>query len=876
MIGQRLGHYEVVAKLGAGGMGEVYRARDTKLGRDVALKILPQAFAADPDRLGRFRREAQILASLNHPHIAAIYGLEDIAPPAAAPGVAAHALVMELVDGPTLAEQIARGPIAPADALVLAKQIALALEAAHEQGIVHRDLKPANIKLKGPWNQDVAGCTVKVLDFGLAKAWTTESGSSPRSGSSSPTMMSPAGLGASPNLTQDGIVLGTAAYMSPEQARGRPVDRRADIWAFGCVLYEMLTGRTPFSGESIADALSALVRDEPDWTRLPPELGPRVRALIRRCLQKDPHQRLRDIGDGRLALDDAMATGDPHDAATPGPGDPLAWAFSISLPPGHWLPLDESPILALSSDARVLVFVAASRDGRRLYRRDLSKLTVTPLAGTDGASGPFLSPDGRWVGFFVAGWLKRVSIDGGVATSLCESSSLPRGACWTPDNRIIFAPVPDCPLMWIPDTGGVPRPLTELDVTRNERSHRWPAVLPDGRSVLFTIGSATDAQDYDGVEIGLAALDTGQWRIVFRGARMARPAAAPGELLVQRKSTLLRVRVGRGDTTPATETVLEGVAGDASSGSGYFAPAGRVLAYVPVGSVAERLSVWLVDRTGRSSALPMPPKGYRYPRVSPDGRLVACHVADERDLDARGARGDIWVFDLESRRLSRVTMGGASTFPCWSPDGRSVAFFRHGTPGGIFARATSGARTDTPLWVTAQGAIRLPEAWHPDGTWLVVQSVDRANLLWRVRADGGDAERIDLGPGHQWGASFSPDGLYLAYTSVESGIAEVVVESISGGDRGRWQVSTDGGMFPVWSHDGREMVFVRGDTMMRVDVATGDTLEVGLPEPLFRCPVDLQTAPTRAFDLLPDGRFIMVGRADESAERSEIYVTAGA
>jgi serine/threonine-protein kinase len=850
-------------------MGEVYRARDTKLGRDVAIKILPEAFAGDPDRLGRFRREAQILASLNHPNIASIYGLEDIAPSDANAGTAAHALVMELVEGQTLAEHIARGPIVTADAVTLAKQIALALEAAHEQGIVHRDLKPANIKIRHDG-------TLKVLDFGLAKAWTADGGSSPRSASSSPTMLSPVlGPGASPALTQSGAVLGTAAYMSPEQARGRSVDRRADIWAFGCVLYEMLTGRTPFGGASVADALSSLVRDEPDWRRLSLDVGPRLRALIRRCLQKDPYLRLRDIGDGRLALDDVIATGDPDDGPPARAGESLEWAFVVTLPEGHWIPLDEAPVLALSADARVLVFVAASRDGRRLFRRDLARLTVTPIAGTDGASGPFLSPDAKWVGFFAAGWLKRVSIDGGVATSLSEASTLPRGACWTPDNRIIFAPVPDCPLMSIPDTGGVPQPLTQLDTTRNERSHRWPAILPDGRSVVFTIGSTTNSQDYDGGEIGVAALDTGQWRIVFRGARMARPAGA-NTLLVQRKSTLLHVSLGRADAAPVTSTMIEGIAGDASSGSAYFSTAGSVLAYAPVASVAERMSVWLVDRAGRASALPLPPRGFRYPRVSRDGRFIACHVADDRDLDARGTRGDIWILDLESHRLARVTMGGASTFPCWSPDGRSLAFFKFGSVGGIYTRAVSGARADTPLWATAQGAIRLPEAWHPDNSCLIVQGVEGASLLWRVPTGGGEVERLDFGPGHQWGASYSPDGRFLAYTTMESGMADVVVETMAGADRGRWQVSTDGGMFPVWSHDGREIVFVRGDTMMRVDVAIGDTFELGLPEPLFKCPVDLQTAPTRAFDLLPDGRFVMIGRAGDGGSRSEICVMAKA
>jgi len=849
--GAQVGPYEIVCALGAGGMGEVYRARDPKLNRDVAIKVLPESFALDTDRLTRFTREARTLASLNHPNIAHIHGLEELG--------AGHALVMEMVEGEDLSTWIAGGPMPLADALPIARQVADALETAHEQGIVHRDLKPANIKVR-------TDGAVKVLDFGLAKAIDPAVPSS-ADAMNSPTMMSPV-------MTQPGVVLGTAAYMAPEQARGRAVDRRADIWAFGAVLFEMLTGRTPFGGATIADALSAVVRDEPDWTLLPPTVGPRVRALLRRCLQKDPRQRLRDIGDGRLALEETISTGDPADVSSDTGRTALPWTFAISLPPGHWLPLDEAPVLALSRDARVLVFVAASADGRRLFRRDLARLPVSAIAGTQGASGPFLSPDGRSVGFFAAGWLKRVPIDGGVPTTLCEVTSLPRGACWTLDGRIVFSPAPDRGLMVVADTGGTAYPLTRLDVGRHERSHRWPDVLPDGRSVLYTVGSTLNAQDYDDVDIGLASLETGDSRIVFRGARMAR-AAASQEMLVQRRTTVLRVRIDSGRGTSATpgSTVLESVAGDASSGSGYFATAGGVLAYASVNAVAERLGLLLVDRAGQSTRLPVPSRGYRYPRVSPDGRQIAFHIADDRDLDARGTRGDVWVLALESRRLGRVTVGGGSTHPCWNPDGRRLAFFRAGSPSGVYERAVAGGRSDTPLWAAPVGAIKLPEAWHPDGSWLVVQGVDRAVKLWRVRVDGtGEPEPLGPDVGDQWGGSLSPDGRYLAYTSIESGIADVYMESLSE-DRGRWQVSTDGGMFPVWSPDGRQLFYVCGDTMMTVDVASGATGQPGMPTALFRCPVDLQTPPNRNFDILLDGRFVMVARADEG-ERPEICVTA--
>jgi serine/threonine-protein kinase len=323
-----------------------------------------------------------------------------------------------------------------------------------------------------------------------------------------------------------------------------------------------------------------------------------------------------------------------------------------------------------------------------------------------------------------------------------------------------------------------------------------------------------------------------------------------------------------------SETLHEGVAGDASSGSGYFATSGRVLAYAPAASVAERLSLFLVDRSGQASRLAVPPKGYRYPRVAFDGRVIACSISDDRDLDARGTRGDVWTLDVESKRLARVTHGGVNTYPCWSPDGRTLAFFRAGNPSGVFSRIAAGGRTDVPLWVGPTGAVKLPEVWHPDGSWLVVQSVDRTVGLWRVRTDGsGEPEKLVAGSGDQWGAALSPDGRFLAYTSTESGVTEVFVEALSDGF-GRWQVSTDGGMFPVWSHDGREIVYVRGDTMMRVEVEIGATLELGLPEPLFRCPVELQTPPTRNFDMLRDGRFIVSGRSDDVTDRPEIFITA--
>jgi eukaryotic-like serine/threonine-protein kinase len=430
--------------------------------------------------------------------------------------------------------------------------------------------------------------------------------------------------------------------------------------------------------------------------------------------------------------------------------------------------------------------------------------------------------------------------------------------------------------MHIPDTGGVPKPLTRLDAARAERSHRWPEVTPDGRSVVFTIGLTHNAQDYDGCDIGWAPLDTGETRVVFHGARTAR-TASPGEILVQRRSTLLRVPFDRSGAAQAaaTQTVVEGVAGDASSGSGYFCVGGGLLAYAPVSAVALRHGLFIVDRAGQATRLQIPAKGYRDPRVSADGRRIAVHIGDDRDLDARGTRGDVWILDIATRRLSRLTTGGVSSCPCWSPDSRRVAFFRSGAPGGVYAKPVDGGRAETALWVSPSDSIRLPEMWRPDGSSILVQNIEQVVGLWFVSPNGGEPAPFGPDAGDRWGAAFSPDGTLLAYTSVESGVAEVFVEALAE-DGGRWQVSSEGGMFPLWSADGRELVFVCGDTVMAVAIETSPTLQIGLPAPLFKSPFELRTPPVRNFDMLPDGRFIMVGRVEDGADRPEICVVSSA
>jgi serine/threonine-protein kinase len=851
LAGTRLGPYEIVCAIGAGGMGEVYRARDTQLGREVAIKVLPESVAHDPDRLGRFEREARLLAALNHPNVAQIYGMH--------PDPASPALVMELVPGRTLDAILeARGVqgLAPPEALLMARQIAAAVEAAHEAGIVHRDLKPLNIQVRDDG-------TVKVLDFGLAKALEPAPVPLDREVANLPTRTSPMKTG-------QGMILGTPAYMAPEQARGLAVDKRADVWAFGCVLLEMLSGGPAFSGTTVSDLLSAVLRDEPDWSRLPPAVGPRVRALLARCLDKDPRQRLRDIGEARIAIDAALAGDEPEAGGPSAHTGHAPWEFAVHLPPGHWLPLDESPVLALARDGRTLVFVGISPEGRRLYRRDMGRVEVAAIAGSEGGEGPFLSPDGRWVGFFVDGWLKKVPIEGGRPTTLCQASTLHRGAAWTGDGRIVFSPLPDSALLVVADSGGTPLALTRIDRERGERSHRWPEMLADGRSLLFTVGTSESAQDYDAGVIAIVSLASGETHVLARGGRMAREASAR-ELFLQRRSTLLVVPRDPDGSRPASgvRTLLEGVAGDASSGSGYFATGGDVLAYAPLASLADRDGLYLVDRSGAAERLPLDAKGYRYPRASPDGGRIAVHVADQNDLDARGTRGDIWVYELSSKRTWRLTMGARSSFPCWSPDGGELSYFRGGNPSGIYVRDTEGVRGEEPLWATPQASVRLPESWHPDGSRLAAYQVGSDLSLWLVQRDGSEPTRAGHNAGEGWGASFSPDGHYLAYTSTESGVAEVFVLAM-GPSGVRWQVSTDGGMFPLWSRNGRELLFLQGQMMMSAEVHDGSALQFGTPRALFRCPFDLRTAPTRNHDLLPDGRFVMVGRPPDLSRPVEI------
>jgi Tol biopolymer transport system component len=888
MIGRRLGPYEITAKLGEGGMGEVWRATDAKLKREVAVKVLPAAFTADNERLARFEREAQMLAQLHHPNIASIFGLEE--------SQGTRALVMELVEGPTLAERLAAGPLPLAEALLVARQIAEALEAAHEKGIVHRDLKPQNIKaaLDG---------RVKVLDFGLAKAMDPVGASGAVADlARSPTLLN------SPTLTaagtQLGVILGTAAYMAPEQARGGAVDKRADIWAFGVVLYEMLTGRSLFAGQTVSDTLAGVLKTEIDWRALSADTPAAIRSLLRRCLERNPKNRLHDIADARIVIEEWLrGEGEPVAAARPASATRprlalLAWtiaalalalatvlavrgrreappaarpltAFGVVVPHEHFLNRSQSPLLDLSADGRTLLFVAEGERPPAVFRRSFDRLAVQRIEGTDGAEQPLLSPDGRWIAFFAGGMLRKIPADGGSAVALAEARA-PRGASWAPDGSIVYSPLFNSALYRLRSTGGAPAAVTTLENEKGERSHRWPQVLPDGRTVLFTVGLVTSPGDYDGAQIEAVRLDSGERRVVLRGARMARYTAA-GYLVYQRGATLLAVRFdpARLETSGEPFAIQDGVGGDTSSGAGYFAvSAAGTVALAPETSIPNERVLVLVDRAGRETELAAPPAPFNTPRFSPDGRRIAFAIGG-------GAAGDddVYVFELASARLQRLTFGLGHGLPAWSPDGERVVYTngRSGETGMISKRADGGGE-EVQIHKTA--GVNIAEGWLPDGRLVITDAQGTFDI--RVLDPSADTvSPLFASPtAAEYGAAIGPGGRYIAYTSTETGTDEIFVETYPPG-RGKWQVSAAGGLSPVWSHDGRELYFVAGGSLMAADIETREVFRAGVPRPLFSGPYDLGTPPARNFDVGPDGRFVMVKRRFVSSVPRELVVLDG-
>ena len=808
-VGARLGPYLVLSPLGVGGMGEVYRARDTALDREVALKVVRDTLTDDSDRRHRFGREARLLAQLSHPNVAQVYGVEESS--------AGQALVMELVEGLTLADRIAAGPLPFDEALPIAAQIAAALEAAHEQGIIHRDLKPANVKVRPDG-------LVKVLDFGLAKALDRDSGLGPDD-------LAALATAARPTTTMHGVVLGTPAYMSPEQARGRLVDRRADLWAFGCVVFEMLAGRRPFGGETTSDMLAKILEAQPEWNALPTGTPPSLRRMLRRCLEKNPKARLDSAAGARLEVEEAIraVSGTSSDdtpriepvratrrrllpavgavaAALIGAGamwigigpEPQPAAaptrFGIALAPAHALALSlNDRDLAVSADGQRLVYTAGA--DAQIVVREFGELAARPLSGISDARAPFLSPDGRWVGFFsrleegldtgpvLPGRLRKASLTGGPPVVICQLTGSSRGASWAPDDTILFATNdPATGLLRVAAAGGEPTVLTTPDAAKGERDHYFPVVLPGGRDALFTLVRSSGTR-----EIAVFDLTTGGYRTVIREGTQAEYADT-GHLVYVAGDALWALRfdletlTAHGDAAPVIERLR-------TSGAANFGLSRRgTLVYAPrrVSATGE-LSLNWVDRSGRHQPIAAPLRRYSFPRLSPDGSRIAVRVADEQS--------NLWIFQLARQTLTRLTDHAPTFMAVWTPDGRSIVFTRDLTSR-LFRRPVDRAGADE-LLLTASEAARIPTSFSPDGTRVVYHEYPHPNDapdLMTLRLDGAvRAEPLLQTPADERDGEISPDGRWLAYDSTVSERAEVYVRPFPNVNDGVYQVSTAAG-----------------------------------------------------------------------------------
>jgi hypothetical protein len=862
--GTTLGSYQVTAKIGEGGMGEVYRARDTKLDRDVALKVLPQAFTDDPDRLARFEREAKVLASLNHPNIGGIHGLEE------SDGV--RALVLEYIDGPTLADRIAQDPIPVEEALPIAKQIAEALEAAHEQGIIHRDLKPANVKVKDDG-------TVKVLDFGLAKAFQPDANDP--SLSQSPTISLTAAA------TQMGMVIGTAAYMSPEQAKGKPVDKRADIWAFGAVVYEMLTGRKPFSGDDVSTTLARVIEREPDWEVLPNSLSPVLATYLRRCLAKDPKQRVHDVADVRLAMEGAF------EPTTRAPGEtaglpelqfwqrPIALALfavalvgvtgaavwtlvrpsvsettrlTLSAPPGVTLMRPQ-----LSPDGRTVAFQGLDENGSQVYLRTLDQVGLIPLRGAEDTSPLAFSPDGQRLlvadaapnGFVPPyGAAKRMPVTGGPTTMVTERHA---GAAWGPDDSLAVGGGAMQGLGLVSAFGGEVTPLTTL--TDGELGHTQPAFLPNGRGLLFQVTDATRANS----QVAVYDFETDERTNLFLGSS---PSFSPtGHLIFRRDSSLWAVPFDLDDLHVRGDpiAVIEGVATPLETDydeRGYALSDSGTLVYRPHVGVASQTLGW-VNRGGEMVAILVEGAGLSKPRLSPDGQFVAFSRASE-------VGGDIIVWDAERRiETTRVTeSGNVNNFGTWTPDGLTLTFqsVRDGLIS-LYSRPIDLSTSAQSLLESDR--IGVPGSWTPEGDTLVytvVHSQDDRDI-WTLRL--GDEPVAFLATEFQERApKLSPNGKWVAYLSDQSGEDRVHVTAFP--ERGQVStVSAGPGVEPVWSRDGRELFYRNGNQMWVAEVETESEFRAGPPRLLFEGTFVFDGAGYPDYDVSLDGQqFLMVQRSE--------------
>jgi serine/threonine-protein kinase len=887
MLGQTVANYKILDKLGEGGMGEVWRAEDTTLGREVAIKVLPSAFTSDAERLARFEREARLLAAFEHPRIASIYGLEDVD--------GQKLLVMQVAEGETLAERIERGPITVEQALKIALQIAEALEAAHEKGIMHRDLKPANIKL-------TANGQVTVLDFGLAKALESSdaaSGSGAQNLSLSPTLTA--------QMTGAGMLLGTAGYMSPEQARGENADRRADIWAFGVVLMEMLLGSKLFPGKTVSDTLAGVLAREPEWDDLPTDTPARVRNLLERCLEKETSERLQAIGEARIAIERFLENPEADESVGDVVEEPASWkrllpwiaagVMAVALvasifvlrPTADTAPTmrlevaisDDSLFInlgasaVLSPDGTRMVYTVDTESERTLFVRSLDQLEGTPLVtgnSTTQPYHPFFSPDGQWVGFVTPTELKKVPITGGTPIRLCKVNRS-RGASWGPDDTIVFAPDRGSGLVSVSAAGGEPVPLTTLDPGKEEVAHYWPQVVPGG-TVVFT-SLLQGSSNSDEAVIESVSIATGERKVLHRGGAYARWVPS-GHLVYLRENTLFAMPfdVRRMEATGSPAPIVQGVtANSANGGSQYSFSQNGTLAYVSGDIGVPEYPVMQMDRRGSVSTLWEEPGTYACPKLSPDGRRLSMTVL-------RDGNWDVWVYDLERKVATRLTFwDGYDGDQVWSPDGEYLAFSsdRDGRENPYRKRADGSgdaeriAEIDHDFWASS---------WSPDGKWILGEVQAESFDLWAVPADGsGEPVEYLSTTFFDRFPAISPDGRWVAYMSDESGRSEIYVRPFPAA-AGKWQVSDGGGSWPAWSKDGSELIFRSEDGLMAAAVTVeSGSFRADRPVPVAsggfskdQIGISVSGSIFPDFEPMPDGENFVVLQGGEGQSR-QTHVT---
>ena len=869
------GKYKILEEIGRGGMGVVYEAEDTSLNRRIAIKALPDVFTSDPERLARFEREAKVLASLNHPNIAAIHGLEE--------AQGKRFIVLEFVEGETLAERLSRGPLAFEETLDVCRQITEGLEGAHEKGIIHRDLKPANVKITPEGK-------VKILDFGLAKAFRDEaSGVDP---SQSPTITD--------QMTRPGVIMGTAAYMSPEQARGKPADKRADIWAFGCILYECLTGKRAFEGETVTEIVAAILKGEPNWQALPGATPSKLKDLLHRCLRKDLRERLHDIADARIEIEAPITY--PSESLGAPRRISLLWVAAISavvliagiiigrllirryqpapsvsvvtstikVEPGLRLEglsrafemLHPSRIaMAISHDGKFLVYSATSKDPdpqakARLYLRRMDRPGAKPIVGTEGGINPFLSPDSRSVGFWADGKLKKIPVDGGVATEICDATGI-YGASWGRDNSIVFTDGSEVGLSRVSAEGGKPETLTKPDPKREETSHRLPCWLPDGKAVLFTVTRSS----YDRrPRVAVLRLDTREHRILLENAADAKYVPT-GHLIFLRQGTLMAVRFDpdRMEVIEQPVALVEDVmqafrlSFSLNTGAGQFSVSETgCLLYVAGGVIPDLKNslVW-VDQRGIEEPVMDLQRPFLNPRLSPDGRKIA--------YGTNGSEWQIWVYDLSTGTNSRLTDEGFAEYPIWTPDGKRLVFgLSKSGPANLYWQSSDGSSAMERL--TTSESMQWAGPWSPDG---------KTAALVEVHRDGGrDIALLDVGSGRvtpflnspfiEEFPEFSPDGRWIAYTSNESKRSEVYVQPFPGLGT-KYPVSAEGGEQPLWARDSKQLFYRWEDQVWVVDVRTDGAFTTSKPRLLLKHPGYYISHPIRSYDLSLDSqRFLMM------------------